>query len=537
MFLPDVNDITFFDEQNNEMLAPPSVLFQELFVAMAKSHLFGDSKTVADLVPNYSPVWILREYRKQKDLAGFSLKEFLNQHFTQTPSKNISFDPDPKMSVRDYIASVWDILDRPADRPVSYSSLLNLPYSYVVPGGRFTEIYYWDSYFTMIGLYEGGKITKLRNMIKDMSSLIDRYGHIPNGNRTYYLSRSQPPFYALMISLLVYGDGLKAYTDYLPQLQREYDYWMDGEDKLEGKGAYRRVVRLADGSIMNRHWDDRDTPRDESYSEDIKTASLSNRPAKEVYRNLRAGAETGWDYSSRWLTDKKNLHTISAVDLLPIELNCLLQYLEDTLAYAYKITKDLEKAALYQEKAAIRKANIRRIFWSNQQSGFYDYNWVEEKCTDVVSAGMTMPLYLNIASEEQAKVVAKTVEEKLLKPGGIVASDQDTGQQWDAPNGWASLQWMAIRGFLHYGYDDLAQKIAVLWMKRVIAVYEKSGVLLEKYDVVSEEVCPSGGKGGGEYSNQIGFGWTNAILLCLLNFYPEEAEKIFNQTRYRKNVK
>ncbi len=181
--------------------------------------------------------------------------------------------------MRTHIDALWSVLERPPDPPQPNSSLLPLPYRYVVPGGRFREIYYWDSYFTMLGLEQSGRHDLVVEMVKNFAYLIDRFGHVPNGNRSYYLSRSQPPFFAAMIELLAQREGESVYATYLPELSREYEFWMDGAARLAPGSAYRRVVRLEDGTVLNRYWDDRETPREESYREDVETARLSTRPA------------------------------------------------------------------------------------------------------------------------------------------------------------------------------------------------------------------------------------------------------------------
>jgi hypothetical protein len=165
-------------------------------------------------------------------------------------------------------------------------------------------------------------------MLANFAHLIDTYGHIPNGNRTYYLSRSQPPFFAAMVARAADRDGESLYGKYLPQLLREHEFWMQGADRLVPGTAHRRVVRLRDGTVLNRYWDDRAAPRDEAWREDIETARQSGRPAAEVYRNLRATAESGWDFSSRWLADGRTLSTIRTIDILPVDLNALLHEME-----------------------------------------------------------------------------------------------------------------------------------------------------------------------------------------------------------------
>lgn len=501
-------------------LLPPSIALDGLFAAISAAHIFADAKTAADAVPDRAPGDLLAAYEQAKAQSGFDLNSFVAQHFLVPQQRLVSYRRHQDESVREYIDGMWDVLSRPPDRPPAYSSLLPLPESYVVPGGRFRELYYWDSYFTLIGLSESGRFDLLRGTVRDIASLIDGYGHMPNGSRTYYLSRSEPPFFALMVDLLARHDGPGAYTNFLPQLQREYDYWMEGADGLAPGTAHRRVVRLADGTVMNRYWDDRDTPRDESYPQDIATAAASDRPAAEIYRNLRAGAESGWDYSSRWLADGHTLTTIHTTDLLPVDLNSLIAHLQQTLAHAYGLRGDQAQAQRYAQLATERIAAIRRVLWDPAQGAFFDYDWKKQALSPVLSVATMVPLFLEAATPEQARMVAATARARLLRAGGLVTTEQATGQQWDAPNGWAPEEWMAIMGLARYGQDDLAREIAARWTARVVTTYQKSGVLLEKYDVVDPSVSPMGGAGGGEYPMQIGFGWTNGTLLGLMNRYP-----------------
>jgi alpha,alpha-trehalase len=386
-----------------------------------------------------------------------------------------------------------------------------------VPGGRFREIYYWDSYFTMLGLEQDGQHALAADMLKDFAFEIDHYGHIPNGNRSYYLSRSQPPFFALMVGLIAEQEGARTYINYLPELQAEYDYWMQGESEAQPGHAVRNVVRLLDGSVLNRYWDERAAPRDESYAEDVQTASQSNRPAGEVWRNLRAAAESGWDFSSRWLADGKTLASIRTLAILPPDLNSLLVRLEQTLAAAYTLCGDTEHAAIYAKRAADRIAAIRRVMWDEQDGVFTDYLWRQGKTTRAVTAATLYPLFLDVASTDQANAVAATTESQLVEPGGLATTLVNSGQQWDSPNGWAPLQWIAVVGLRNYGFDTDAEDIATRWVAKTIAGYQQEAKLVEKYDVMT-----TGGDegGGGEYATQIGFGWTNGVLLALGSLYP-----------------
>jgi len=394
-----------------------------------------------------------------------------------------------------------------------------LPQPFVVPGGRFREIYYWDSYFTMLGLEQSGRQDLVADMIRDFAYLIDTYGHVPNGARTYYLSRSQPPFFFEMVGLLSRTDPARAYARYLPELKREYEFWMEGAQGLSRGSAHRRVVALPDGSILNRYWDDRDTPRDESYREDSELARTSGREAQQLFRDIRAAAESGWDFSSRWFADAQSRATIDTTEIVPIDLNSLMFGLENAIRVGCQRRADAACAKKFAARAAARHAAIDRYLWDASGGAYFDYRWTLQARGIQLSAATLYPLFTAVASRTQAASVAKTITRDLLKPGGIVTTTLDTGQQWDAPNGWAPLQWIAIAGLRRYGSAPLAETIACRWMSNVNEVYRQGGKLVEKYDVI--RTGRSGG--GGEYPTQDGFGWTNGVMRKLIALYPVDA--------------
>lgn len=478
-----------------------------------------DTKAFVDAIPHQPPAGIAAEYANVRDMPGFDLRAFLAERFILPGPAGDNYRTDPGHDVRQHIDSLWNVLERKPTAADARSSRLPLPYSYVVPGGRFDEIYYWDSYFTMLGLEESGRHDLVADMVRNFAWLIDRYGHIPNGNRTYYLSRSQPPFFAAMVNLLAEREGPSVLAAYLPQLAREYDFWMEGSARLTPGQAHRRIVRLADGSLLNRYWDDCDTPREESYGADVATALASGRPAAEVYRNLRAGAESGWDYSSRWLGDARTLATIRTADIVPPDLNSLMHHLEVTLAQAYRIARQPEKSAQLRKRANARKASMNRHLWDADRGVFADYLWQEGRSTGGITAATLYPLFFGIADRDQADRIAQQVRSSLLQPYGLAATTVRTGQQWDLPNGWAPLQWIAVKGLDGYEQHELAATIAERWIRRNIAVYAATGKLVEKYDVTGSDAA-----GGGEYALQDGFGWTNGVLRKLIARYPDAAQ-------------
>ncbi len=498
---------------------PPSLEYGDLYFDAELGSLFPDSKTFPDLVPSGTPSDVTAAYDAAKGTAGFDLATFVNGSFSGPTPAGPTVNPAAGgQGLLDYVSSLWPVLQQTTTSVPAYSTLLPLPYSYVVPGGRFREVYYWDSYFTMLGLEADGRNDIATDMLKNFAYEIDKYGHIPNGNRSYYLSRSQPPFFSLMIDLIAQHNGQDTYTTYLPELQAEYDYWMQGEAGVLPGHAARNVVRLLDGTVLNRYWDERNVPRDESYAEDARTALTSSRPAGVVWQNLRAGAESGWDFSSRWLTDGKTLGTIRTLALLPPDLNSLLAHLETTLSQAYQLKGDAGQAAAYARRAQVRTDAIRRLMWDARDGVFTDYLWREGATTRSVTAATLYPLFLGLASPEEAQSVAGVVDSTLLQPGGLATTTVTSGQQWDAPNGWAPLQWIAVAGLRNYDQSALAQEVATRWVAKNIAGYQQQAKLVEKYDVMT-----TGGDAGsgGEYATQIGFGWTNGVLLALGALYPD----------------
>jgi alpha,alpha-trehalase len=503
---------------------PPQVLFKDLFIAVEAAPLFADSKTFADAIPKFAPEEILARYREANPVSLEALKGFVAANFSlpgdaATPAGVKS--TNERAAITRHIDSLWDQLTRSTKSAPRYSSLLSLPEPYVVPGGRFREMYYWDSYFTMLGFAESGRQDLAEHMVRNFAYLIDTYGHVPNGTRSYYLSRSQPPLFYAMVGLLSPQDPAVSYARYLPELRREHAFWMEGEAGLKPGIAHRRVVAMPDGAILNRHWDDADTPRDESYREDAELARSSGRNAPQLYRDLRAAAESGWDFGSRWFADGNTLATINTTEIIPIDLNSLLFGLEQAIKAGCARAKDTACVSEFTQRAAARRVAVNRYLWDAADGVYRDYGWVKQTQVPRVSAATVYPLFVAMADKPQAAAVARTISRDLLKAGGIVTSPLTTGQQWDAPNGWPPLQWMGISGLRQYSILPLAETIACRWMIGVNRVYGENGKLVEKYDVVATD-RPGG---GGEYPNQDGFGWTNGVMRKLMALYPADAAR------------
>jgi alpha,alpha-trehalase len=499
---------------------PPQMLFKDLFAAVQTAQIYPDGKAFADAVPDASPDAILRQYHAEKPESRTALEHFVQMHFVLPAPVGAAPSPPGQVSIVAHIDALWDVLTRSSTSAPPYSSLLTLPQPYVVPGGRFREMYYWDSYFTMLGLATSGRQDLVTGMVQDFAYLIDTFGHVPNGARTYYLSRSQPPFFFAMVGLTSPGDRPAAFAAYLPQLRREYAFWMNGERGLKPGASHRRVVALPDGAVLNRFWDDSDTPRDEAYREDTELARTSHRPAQQLFRDIRAAAESGWDFGSRWFADARERATMDTTEIIPVDLNSLLFALENAIGAGCERKGDAACAREFAHRAEARRKAVDRYLWDADQGVYLDYRWTKQQRVPRLSAAALYPLFVSLASKAQAAAVAKITAHDLLKAGGIVTTPLATGEQWDSPNGWAPMQWIAVSGLRDYGHAPLAAAIACRWMANVNDLYRQSGKLVEKYDVVT--TGRSGG--GGEYPSQDGFGWTNGVMRKFIELYPQDAE-------------
>jgi alpha,alpha-trehalase len=313
-----------------------------------------------------------------------------------------------------------------------------------------------------------------------------------------------------MVCLLANIKGDSILSDYLKELELEYDFWMNAE------GASESHLVSYKGIAINRYYDRNEGPRPEMYATDVADYEKFGKP-ENYYKHLRAACESGWDFSCRWFKDPMDLGSINTLNILPVDLNCLLLYLERTIARAYEYNDNSQQTEAWNKRASIREEAIQTLFWNPEQKFFNDINYKEDQHTAVLSLAGLFPLFFRCATKKQAKACAKVVEQHFLKEGGLVSTSITTGQQWDAPNGWAPLQYMSVIGLRNYGFDELANKIISRWIQSNRAIYEKTGKMLEKYNVVDTDQL----SGGGEYLVQDGFGWTNGVYLAFIRLQKE----------------
>lgn len=481
----------------------------ELFTRVQMEQIFHDSKTFVDCIPKKPLAYIQDVYQKAKEHPEFSLKEFVYQYFLLPGEANTDFITVSRVGIAEHIHRLWDHLTRQTGDE-NQGSLIALPYPYVVPGGRFRELFYWDSYFTMLGLAISERYDLIENMLENFAFMIDQFGYIPNGNRSYFLGRSQPPFFSLMVELLAAHSGDQIRQKFFGPLKMEYAFWMGQTPPEETWTAAGHLVHLEKGALLNRYFDRSDKARPEAYRKDMEWLREAH-DKQQFFMHERAACESGWDFSSRWFVDGDTIAYTRCADLLPVDLNCLLYHLELTLATCANDPVEKER---YATAAALRKASVQKYFWNDEHHFFFDFNFRKRQQSAEWTLAAVFPLYFGICTEAQAASVADRIKTRFLAPGGLLTTLRVTGQQWDAPNGWAPLQWMAVKGLSRYGFNDLAAEIARRWLQKNETIYKETGKLMEKYNVQD-----AGGQAiAGTYPTQDGFGWTNGVYLACKQF-------------------
>ena len=484
---------------------------KELFEEVQKKRIFPDSKTFVDYLPKRKLEEINEVYLKNRQQENFSLSSFIEENFVAEELEYKNLETNSNRTPEEHVDFLWDLLKRMNNK--EQGSIIPLPNSYIVPGGRFGETFYWDSYFTMLGLLASKRLELVKDMVDNFSYMIQNIGYIPNGNRTYFLGRSQAPFFCLMLELLREATGEEdVFVKYLESMEMEYRFWMEGSTEINSENpVQRRVVMLDEGVILNRYWDANLSPRPEAFREDLELAYESKRKPEEIYGHIRAAAESGWDFSCRWFKDIHSFSSIHTTEIIPIDLNCLLYKLEVILSKTYADKGDNHKASKYDSLAQKRRKAILQYCWNGDKNFFFDYDFVSKEQKEVYTLGAAFPLFVEIAKPNQAALVKIILMKRFLQAGGLTTTLYHTGQQWDAPNGWAPLQWIASKGLMLYGFDKEAKLIQEKWISNCKRVYAETGKMMEKYDVFD----PTQKAGGGEYPNQDGFGWTNGVYLAM----------------------
>lgn len=428
------------------------------------------------------------------------------------------------------VHALWKNLSRKVSQRVKdqpeLHTLLPLPKPCIIPGSRFREVYYWDSYWVIRGLLASKMHETAKAIVTNLIYLIENHGFVFNGARAYYSNRSQPPLLSSMIHEIYKRTGdISLVKKSLPALLKEHEFWNSGIHKVtvrDSKGCRHNLSRYY--AMWNK-------PRPESSTIDKETASkLPTAAEKEIfYHELASAAESGWDFSTRWMRNSSDLTTLATTSIIPVDLNAYILKMELDIASLAKATGEKNIAARFLEASEARQRAFRSVFWNEKMSQWLDC-WVHERptCEDGqalenwhqnqnVFASNFIPLWLEpFDSVEMAEKVMKSLRNSgLVCAAGIATSLTESGQQWDYPNGWAPLQHIIIEALLKSGSEEaksMAKDLAFRWIRTNYVAYKDTGEMHEKYNV---KKCGDSG-GGGEYVPQTGFGWTNGVVLALL---------------------
>jgi alpha,alpha-trehalase len=407
---------------------------------------------------------------------------------------------------------------------IQAQGLLYLPHPYVVPGGRFNEMYGWDSYFIQVGLVRDGEWALARDMCENFLYEIEHYGKILNANRTYYLTRSQPPFLTQMILNVYRHDRDRAWlARTLPALEKYYAYWttaphLTPETGLAryydaGHGPAPEVVAGERDAQGRTHYDRvREFYRTRPvYDYDVSQYYDRARDelTEQFYTGDRSMRESGFDPSNRFGPFNADITNYN-----PVCLNSLLYLMERDAAQIARILGRPQTARVWTKRAEARRRLVNKLMWDESDGLYFDYNFRQRAVRRYHFVTTFYPLWVGLATRRQAARVAANLW-RLERLGGLETSDNQSGNQWDAPYGWAPMQLLAVKGLRRYGYNKAADRISVNFLSLVLREFIAHRTIVEKYDVALRASDLGAGLKFGYTSNEIGFGWTNAAFVEL----------------------
>ncbi|XP_052753073.1 trehalase-like isoform X1 [Galleria mellonella] len=511
--------------------------------------LYNDSKTFVDMKIKFSPNITMEHFRQMMNRTGShptkaDILEFVNDNFDPEGSEFEDWRPtDWKDSpafldrIKDPLLHKWaselnrlwlqlgrKMKDEVKENQELYS-IIYVDNPVIVPGGRFREFYYWDSYWIIKGLLLSEMRATARGMVSNFLDIVDRIGFIPNGGRIYYAMRSQPPLLIPMMQLIMEDfEDVEFLRRHIHTLDKEFDFWITNHTvEVEHNGHTYKLSRFIDQS---------QGPRPESYKEDIDCAKHFDTFDKkeEFYAELKAAAESGWDFSSRWFilngTNKGNLTNLKTRSIVPVDLNSIMCWNAKLLQEFHSRVGNVAKAEYYREIHAKYMEAIDKVFWHEEVGAWLDFNLESGRPRDYFYPSNLAPLWTGSYDKTRKEYYVNRVINYLDKvkvdiyEGGIPATFEHSGEQWDYPNAWPPLQYMVVMGLANTGLPDAmryANEIATKWVRSNFEVWKEKTAMLEKYDAT----IFGGFGGGGEYVVQTGFGWTNGVVMSMLNRYGE----------------
>jgi alpha,alpha-trehalase len=382
-------------------------------------------------------------------------------------------------NIKTYIENCWNELTVRSDETETHLFLPNpiiAPSVHRIKGFVFAEQFYWDTYFTIIGLVIAGRKEMATGMVDNLLYMVDHLGYVPNSNNRVHLGRSQPPFLSSMVLLIYKQNNDYAWLQkaYQTVSKEYYEVWTSNKHPHNRK-VYKGLSRY--------------------YHQD-----QSHRGAED---------ESGWDYTDRF-EDR-------ALDFLPIDLNCYLYKYEQDLAKIADILNLHSQAETWRKKAEKRKTTINELMWDEESGFYYDYDYTKQKRGNVASLAAYTALFSGLADKKQASKLVSKLSLFETKYGLTTTPKNNQPidkKQWTAPNGWAPLHFLVNEGLELYGYKQKAKEIRHSWINTVETIYNKTGLIFEKYNMVDLKTPPT----SAVYPDQYGFGWSNAITLYFMMY-------------------
>lgn len=518
----------------------------ELLHLVQTAKIFNDSKTFVDMAMRHPVNKTLENFdvfmrKTDQKPTSTEIEAFVHDNFQMIGEMEDyiprDWRPEPKIvkeiddpKIRQFLVkliAIWPQLARKVSQHVFETpekfSLIPVRKAFIIPGGRFKEFYYWDSYWILKGLLLSDMKETAKGIIDNFIFMVSTYGFIPNGGRIYYLNRSQPPVLTLMMKDYVkYTNDFTYLRQNIEFLEMELQFWLNKR--------LTKIIKNGEEYKLAHFDSESDTPRPESYLEDLETCNVFNKSdAKyECFTDLKSGAESGWDFSSRWIFDDRgepssDLAKIGTRRNIPVDLNSFLYKSFKFMHYFNTMLREPQKAKYWHELSELWKYNIEKVLYSPEDGIWFDYDSKLNKHRKYFAASNFAPLWADAVDEDVKKERGNNAVQYLRKHGvldyhGIPSTLLTTGLQWDFPNAWSPYQNIVIFG-LERSEDEEAQEAAKIlaykWVQSNIKAYDENKVMFEKY---SAQASGTFG-GGGEYLIQSGFGWTNGAIMEIIDYY------------------
>lgn len=519
----------------------------ELLHRVQLARLYPDSKTFVDLHLRHDEETTLKEFDELLNLTNGNpsreqLKVFVETHFdsgnelevwkpsdySESPAFLAQVQDDTLRKFAKDINDIWPTLGRKVkpivfEKPDLYS-FIPISNGFIIPGGRFTEIYYWDAYWIIEGLLICDMDDTARGMIDNLIQLLKTLGHVPNGSRYYYQRRSQPPLLSAMMSQYIRKTKDLAFLKTnIEALESELEYWLETQTvnfKVKDKSY-----------TLLRYYAPSAGPRPESYYEDYTTAQQfdNEERKKEFYVDIKSAAESGWDFSSRWFVspdggNSGNLSTVHTRDIIPVDLNAIFANALQNAAYFRGLLGDVRKGAHWAYLAKQWRITIDEVLWDEDDGIWYDYDLNNKEHRKYFYPSNFAPLWMEAVDADRLRQHEPHVMSYLRQsegfkfPGGVPTSLVKSGEQWDYPNAWPPLISIVVNALEALGTSESKQtafQVAETWVRACLKGFTENKQMFEKYDVEQ----PGRIGGGGEYVVQTGFGWSNGVVLEMIKRY------------------